>query len=97
MNKYAILLISYISYITMNLEIVETTPLKYSLDYKQACKNRIIVNDINQAYYSSDKFCSCNYVKKNYTKPVLRNSSYYDNQNSNLTKNILKIKYSRSN
>jgi len=97
MNKYAILLISYISYITMNLKIVETVPLKNSLDYNEARKNRIIVNNINQEYYSSDNFCSCNYVKKNNTKPLLRNSSYYDNQNTNITNNILKIKYSRCN
>jgi hypothetical protein len=95
MNKYVILFVSYITFIALN---IDSHPIKYSLDYKQAAKNRIIVNDINQAYYSSSNFCSCNYIKKtNYSKPFLRNSTYYDNKDNNLKNNVLKIKYSRSN
>lgn len=103
MNKYTTLLISYIIFISYASEGL-TSFNKPVIDYKLALKNKIIVNDINQAYYSSDKHCSVNYVKP-YLKKNMNYTDHSNNTNITLNKGSIiyykdykpkTIKYSRN-
>jgi len=89
MNKYVTLLLSYILFISYAPEGLSSVN-KHVLDYKVALKNRIVVNELRQAYYSSNKHCSVNYVK-----PFLRHGmNYTDHSNStNMTLNKSSIKF----
>jgi hypothetical protein len=95
MNKFATLLLSFIvfiSYASKGLSFID----KHVLDYKMDLKNRIMVNELNQAYYSSNKHCSVEYVKPvKPVKPELRNGlNYTDHSNTtNMTLNTCSIKY----
>jgi hypothetical protein len=88
MNKYATLLLSYILFISYASKGLAS--YKPVLDYKVDLKNRIIVNELRQAYYSSDKHCSANYVK-----PFLRRGmNYTDHSNiTNITLNKSSIRF----
>lgn len=88
MNKYATLLLSYILFI--NYAYGGLSLNKDVLDYKLHQKNRIIVNELRQAYYSSNKHCSPNYVK-----PFLKNGmNYTDHSNTtNMTLNKNSIRF----
>lgn len=92
MNKYITILISYMIYMNYASGLS-------SLDYKYDIKNKIIINDINQAYYNSG-----NYYSSRYLTPKLKHGmNYTDHSNyTNLTLNNgsisyrKQIKYSRS-
>jgi hypothetical protein len=88
MNRFFLILILFVN--------VSLTKIgKHAIDYRVDLKNRIIVNSINQAYYSSNKLCSLEYVKP---KIITKGLNYTDHTNStNITKNKLYIKYNRSN
>lgn len=92
MNKYITILISYMIYMNYASSLS-------SLDYKYDIKNKIIVNDINQAYYNSGNCYSCGYL----TPKLKHGMNYTDHSNTtNLTLNNgsisyrKNIKYSRS-